>query len=116
MTPEQQRKILKAAAKACGISGSVMGSGDIIYEKNGVAIYWNPSTNSADTASMCAKLDINTFFYMTIPKVECSAEDAGDEQTIRYTVSHNGTQEGKEAAWRLAASMVAAKVGGYEDA
>jgi len=113
MTPDQQRKILEAAAKACGI--------DLNYDTFGQGPnadreynYWNPLIDSLDTASMCAKLDINTFFYLTIPRVECSAEDAGDEQLISYTVSHNGTPEGKEAAWRFAASMVAAAMSGHK--
>ena len=112
MTTDKKRASLEAAARACGLPKHVDGMG---FEQP-YPYKWNPINNSLDTASMCAKLDINTFFYLTIPQVECSAEDAGDEQTIRYTVSHNGTPEGKEAAWRLAATMVAAKVGGYEDA
>lgn len=123
MKPEQQRKILEAAAKACGFKKWRVLTSDLFQVSNNENwneafakwTGWNPLTTSADTASMCAKLDINTFFYLTIPRVECSAEDAGDEQTIRYTVGHNGTPEGKEAAWRLAASMVAAKVGGYSE-
>lgn len=107
MKPEQQRAILEAAAKACGISGSVMGSGDIIYEKNGVAIYWNPLTNSSDTASMCERLEIETLWGPA--GVFCI-----DGQLICADAKHDGTPEGKEAAWRLAASMVAAKVGGFE--
>lgn len=110
MKPEQQREILEAAAKVCGISGSIMGSSDIIYEKNGIAIYWNPLTNSADTARMCAKLDINTFFGTLF--VSCWTK----HDPLGFTQEHDGTDASKEAAWRLAASIVAAKVGGYEDA
>lgn len=119
MTTEQQRAILEAAAKACGVH--------LLWHERWGCFYnynkrheskdfqeWNPITNSSDTASMCAKLDINTFFYHSIKRVECWSDDHGDEQTIRHTTAHNGTDAGKEAAWRLAASIVAAKIGGYK--
>lgn len=108
MKPEQQRAILESAAKVCGISGSVMGSGDIIYENDGVAIYWNPIANSADTGWMCAKLNIN--YTWMCGYVECWKWDGPS-----IKIEHDDTDAGKEAAWRLAASVVAAKVGGYSE-
>lgn len=117
MTPEQQRAILEAAAKACGAHKI------LAYTDDGIVVQWspilrggqlwNPIYNSADTANMCAKLDINTFFYHSTKKVECWSDDHGDEQTTRHVTAYNGTSEGKLKAWMEAATMVAAKVGGY---
>ena len=119
MTTDKKRAILEAAAKACGYVFTFDFDNDLtgpcIIDNEGFPRQWDTIDNSSDAASMCIRLDINTFFYLTIKKVECSAEDAGNEQVIRYTVGHNGTPEGKEAAWRLAASMVGAKVGGYSE-
>lgn len=111
MTPEQQRAILEAAAKACGliIVGSTKYNLLIASEGCRQGYLWNSIANSADTASMCAKLDIDTIW--TDRTVICADDSREREQEVR----HDGTPEGKEAAWRLAASMVAAKVGGYTD-
>lgn len=106
MTPEQQRKILEAAAKACGITYLI--SGEVCDPEHG-NYYWNPITNSADTAGMCAKLEIDTFWWNG--EVECVVDGVEELEKAK----HDGTPEGKEAAWRLAASMVAAKIGGYEE-
>jgi hypothetical protein len=116
---ERKRKILEAAAKAMQDAGDKNFRNfyicdhavclELSHRRGAITGYWNPLTNSADTAAMCARLDINTCFYQNIAKVECSAEDAG------HVVKHDGTPEGKEAAWRLAATMVAAKIGGYVD-
>lgn len=113
-----QRKILEAAAKACRLSvlktaHSKHGLMVAIDENSIVHTLWNPLTNPADTAEMCAKLDINTFFYHSTKKVECWSDDHGDEQTTRHVTAYNGTSEGKLKAWMEAATMVAAKVGGY---
>ena len=110
MTPDQQRKILEAAAKACGliIVGSTKYNLLIASEGCRQGYLWNPIDSSTDTAAMCAKLDINTYWWPEY--VDCTT------QNISCDIPHNGTPEGKESAWRLAASMVAAKVGGYEDA
>lgn len=104
MTTEQQRKMLEAAAKACGYEYPHMLFGGRV---------WNPLANGLDTAEMCAKLDINTFYYLSLPKVECSAEDAGDEQVIRYTSGYANNPGEKLKAWMFAATMVAAKIGEY---
>lgn len=109
MTPEQQRKILEAVAKACGLI--IVGSTnyDLLIASEGCRLgyLWNPINNSADTASMCAKLDINTYWWPEY--VDCTT------QNISCDIPHDGTPEGKEAAWRLAASTVAAKIGEYAD-
>ena len=115
MKPDQQREILEAAAKACGISGSVMGSGDIIYEKNGVAIYWNPITNSADTAEMCAKLGVNSEWDLVSDAVIC---DVNWDDTCTYptvTSFFSNYANSRLKAWMYAATMCAAKIGGYTE-
>ena len=120
MTTDKQREILEAAAKACGavidksfnpsfFNGSVIPYGQlvVINEQGGHSL-WNPLINSADTASMCAKLDIN---HMSMDGyVKCWQ---WNKPPVR--IEHDGTDAGKEAAWRLAASMVAAKLGWYSD-
>lgn len=115
MTTEQQRKMLEAAAKACGFKKwRVLTSGlfQVSNNENWNEAFakwtgWNPLTNPHDTATMCAKLDINTYWWPEY--VDCTT------QNISCDIPHDGTPEGKEAAWRLAASMVAAKIGGYEN-
>ena len=117
MTTEQQRKMLECAAKACGlIVIGYQGDGLLIASDGCRSGYlWNPLSNPADTAEMCAKLDINTFFYHSTKKVECWSDDHGDEQTTRHVTAYNGTSEGKLKAWMEAATIVAAKIGGYEE-
>ena len=125
MSNEQEREILEAAARACGLNVNPMEIKNVTQQGDDRFIgllaedwprgWFNPLANPADTAEMCAKMDINSFFYLSIPRVECSAEDAGDEQTIRHTADHNGTTEEKVKAWMHAATMVAAKIGGYSE-
>lgn len=115
MTNEQQREMLECAAKACGITGvwqegfGICVIGDYLKDPGEQVKFWNPTTNPADTAEMCAKLEIDTIWTDTA--VLCADDSREREQEVR----HDGTDAGKEAAWRLAATMVAARVGGYED-
>ena len=115
MIPEQQRKIIEAAAKAYGIECEVecFPNGRCIGTNQYNEIVFDPLDNSADTASMCAKLHINTFWH--IHEVGCWANDYNCQEVIRHYEHHDDTDAGKEAAQRLAASMVAAKIGGYTD-
>ena len=111
MTPDKKRAILEAAARACGVEFKLAENNHVTgFTRSGVSqwIEWNPIDNSADTASMCARLNIDLIHYCG--SLECRI--AG----IKQGSLHDGTPDGKEAAWRLAASMVAAKVGGYTDA
>ncbi len=105
MTPDNKRAILEPAAKACGLPKHVDGMG---FEQP-YPDKWNHIDNSLDTSAMCAKLDIATTW--TDRAVICIDASYEREQEVR----HDSTQEGKEAAWRLAATTVAAKVGGYTD-
>lgn len=115
MTSEQQRAILEASAKACGIEYWVVKFSPrsapiekIHTTRGGETVEWNPITNSADTAGMCAKLNIN--YTWMCGYVECWKWNGPS-----IKIEHDDTDADKEAAWRLAASMVAAKVGGYTD-
>ena len=115
MTTEQQRKMLECAAKACGFKKwRVLTSGlfQVSNNENWNEAFaewtsWNPLTNPADTASMCAKLNIN--YTWMCGYVECWKWDGPS-----IKIEHDDTDAGKESAWRLAASMVAAKIGGMK--
>lgn len=119
MTPDKKRAILEAAAKACGIDFKLAENNHITgFIRSGVSqwIEWNPLTNSADTASMCARVGIDTEWEDDISIATCTKSNITtltDIIRLINTQEHDGTPEGKEVAWRLAATMVAAKLGGY---
>jgi len=52
-------ELVKCAAKAAGINGSLVGSGDVIYELGGNAYYWNPLNSGDDALRLAIRLDIN---------------------------------------------------------
>lgn len=95
-----EREMLEYAAKACD-RGLKWWNGD-----NG-KLKWNPLTNSADCAAMCAKLRISTNNFWE-QQVACLGQGMGFKAVIE---DHNNS---REAAWRYAATMVAAKVGGMK--
>lgn len=112
MTIEQQRKILEAAAKACGITLEREISGKkphrLIEHESGeghISVRWNPLTNPADTAKMCAELLIDTLW--TDDCVVCG----DDSRTYEAEVPLDNS---RLKAWMYAATMVAAKVGGMK--
>jgi hypothetical protein len=93
MKPED-KKLLEYAAKACGIEQTGY------FEVIGVQ-YVNGS------AAMCAKLEIDTYWLHTnwkVTSVECGVKQVLEEQLLK---DYND----REAAWRYAATMVAAKIG-----
>ena len=108
---------MEAAAKACGLrhvdySGmDYDGSGGLVLvNENGCHTRaWNPLTNSADCATMCAKLIIGTEWCAESNRVVCFSR--GRHRSSSFS-DHNND---REAAWRHAATMVAAKIGGYEE-
>lgn len=61
----------------------------------------------ADCAEMCAKLNIDW-------KHLCGATECSSGH-IKQRVNHNGSQEEKMKAWMYAATLVAARIGGYKD-
>lgn len=119
MTTDHQ-KILEAAAKACGLRKddspyNGVGAGNTGFDLLGNLVLdwddmevWNSLDDSADCAEMCAKLDINHMWFDEY--IKCWQ---WKKPPVR--IEHNGTDEDKKAAWRLAASIVAAKIGGYTD-
>jgi len=104
--------MLEAAAKACGIDG---------YYKDGYIFFidgcgeppddsawselWNPLTNPADTAEMCAKLEID--WMNTQTSVICG-DDSREYEEEAYLKSHDNS---RLKAWMFAATMCAAKIG-----
>lgn len=108
MTPDNKRAILEAAAKACGEKRSRN-----IHTGRLAKPAFNPIDNSLDTSAMCAVLDIDTYWFPKKNLVLCCRD--GARTRYQHDEKHDGTPEGKEAAQRLAASMVAAKTGGYTE-
>lgn len=53
------RELVESAAKAAGIKGYVLGGGDLIFEKDGNAVYWNPLTDDGDALRLAVKLRIS---------------------------------------------------------
>ena len=122
MTTEQQRKMLECAAKACGMWESrlpVASKADgAFYEyvkrtywKNGREHreYWGPLTNPGDTAEMCAKLGIGTRWYLLNDCVMCGPSY---DNVTAYFKDHDNS---RLKAWMFAATMYAAKIGGYTE-
>lgn len=117
MTPDQQRKTLEAAAKACGFKKwRVLTSGlfQVSNNENWNEAFakwtgWNPLTNSGDTAEMCAKLEID--WMNTQTSVICG-DDSREYEEEAYLKSHDNS---RLKAWMYAATMVAAKIGGYTE-
>ena len=116
MTAEQQRKMLEAAAKACGFKKwRVLTSGlfQVSNNENWNESFakwtgWNPLTNPADTAEMCAKLGIGTRWYLLNDCVVCGPSY---NNVTAYFKDHDNS---RLKAWMFAATIVAAKTQGYE--
>jgi hypothetical protein len=119
MSTEQQRKMMECAAKACGkvidksfnpsfFNGSVIPYEQlvVINEQGGHSL-WNPLTNPADCAEMCAKVGVDTAWFED--KVLC-APFVGYKSWAEFEDHDNSRMK----AWMYAATMVAAKIGGYE--
>lgn len=96
MTTEQQRKMLEAAAKACGYEYPHMLFGGRV---------WNPLTNPADTAEMCAELGIGTRWYLFDDFVVCGPS------YNNVTAYFKDYDNSRLKAWMYAATMVATKIG-----
>ena len=114
MKPEQQRAILEAAAKACGFKKwRVLTSGlfQVSNNENWNEAFakwtgWNPITNPADCAEMCAKLEINQFHWP-----DAAACDTQRPSRIGAEASLKDHDNSRLKAWMFAATMVAAKIG-----
>ena len=112
MTPEQQRKMLEAAAKACGPEYQYDELEHCWYKETDDDYFgnpeWNPLTNPADTAEMCAKLEIDTRWFYN--GVEC-----GDFEEDPSPVLFKDHDNSRMKAWMYAATMCAAKIEGYTE-
>ena len=105
-----EREMLEYAANACGCELDWYPSTrcDLVTKRSVgevVKLDWNPLTNSADCAAMCAKLRIDTLW--TDDCVVCGDDSRTYESEIPL-------DDDPEAAWRYAATMVAAKIGGMK--
>lgn len=110
MTTEQQRKMLECAAKACGliVRFSTMANGDVSgpwVNNSG----WNPLLYPADTAEMCARLEIDTRWHMGREAVECIHKQDAWPAYCAFAKDHDNS---RMKAWMFAATMVAAKTQG----
>ena len=101
-----EREMLEFAAKSCGIMPRGMATGSS-------APAWNPKDNSADCAAMCAKLEITCLWVSREKRVTCSAFS---KQVSNVKALYKDHDNSRLKAWMFAATMVAAKIGGYEDA
>ena len=101
------REMLEFAAKACGID---LGYWSETYNAFWCGEYWNPIHSSADCAAMCAKMGISARYLLRVGRVECFTDY--DTIEVSYFSDHNND---REAAWRFAATMVAAKIGGMKN-
>ena len=109
MTPDQQRKILEAAAKACEHKiWDWYDEGPYLSESSDSL--WNPLTKSADTAEMCAKLEINHEHHSDY--IQCLWAPQETYHVITMLKDHDNS---RLKAWMYAATMVAAKTQGYEE-
>lgn len=106
MKPEEF-KLLELAAKACRIDYKISENNPTVFirhAENFGWIEWNPLTNSCDCAAMCAKLEIDTTWEEE--SIICSVRMF---LNATWFEDHNND---RESAWRYAATMVAAKIGG----
>jgi len=110
MTIEQQRKMLECAAKSCGVELDEETREPFTRDDDGW-YWWNPLTNPADTAVMCAKLDIGTEFHSALGFVVC--RKSIELSSVNFYKDHDNS---RLKAWMFAATMCAAKTQGYEDA
>jgi len=110
MTTEQERKMLEAAAKACGVTLEREISGKkphrLIEHESGegrISVPWNPLTNPADTAEMCAELGIDW-----INSVDSVISVSAEYDCEAFLKDHDNS---RMKALMYAATMVAAKIG-----
>ena len=114
MTPEQHRKMLECAAKACGVELDEETREPFTRDDDGW-YWWNPLTNPADTAVMCAKLLIDTCFYLQLGRVTCDFYYGTDNIRDRVRVEFKDHDNSRLKAWMYAATTCAAKTQGYEE-
>ncbi len=110
MTPEQQRKMLECAAKACGYEILDWYGERYTAHDGEKLIAFNPLTNPADTAEMCAELGIGTEFHSALGFVVC--RKSIELSSVNFYKDHDNS---RLKAWMYAATMCAAKTQRYEE-
>ncbi len=113
MTTEQQRKMLECAAKACGYEIFDWYGERYTAHDGEKLIAFNPLTNPAYTAEMCAKLGIDTCFYLQLSRVTCDFYSGNDH--IRVRVEFKDHDNSRMKAWMFAATLVEAKTQRYSE-
>ena len=111
MTTEQQRKMLEAAAKACGFECEIeqFSNGRCCGTNQYNEIVFDPCASAIDTAEMCAKLEIDTVWAEE--HVVCHVGSEMLYEAIELYEDHDNYHL---KAWMHAATMVAAKIGGMK--
>ena len=117
MTTEQERKMLEAAAKACGAHAIIGATDDGVFAQwspilRGARL-WNPLTNPGDTAEMCAKLNIDWLNKRDWVLCRTTTSHGYVVKTDAQKIENHDNSRLK--AWMYAATMVAAKIGGYTE-
>jgi len=110
MTTEQKRKMLEAAAKACGVAYKEFNSypiGLTIWESDDALHLWNPFYSSSDCAEMCAELEIDW-----LNNWESVVAKQSQEVWVRASIKDHDNS--RLRAWMFAATTCAAKTQGYE--
>ena len=110
MSTEQQRKILEVAAKACGLTYLMTGEVCDLEQGN---YHWNPLTNPADTAEMCAKLEIDWLNKREWVVCRTTTDHGYVVKTDAQKIEDHDNSRLK--AWMYATTMAAAKIGGYNE-
>ncbi len=101
MSTEQQRKMLEAATKACGYEIFDWYGERYTAHDGEKLIAFNPLTNPADTAEMCAKLGIDW-----INSVDSVISVSAEYDCEAFLKDHDNS---RLKAWMYAATMCAAK-------
>ena len=114
------RELLEFAAKAADMpKGAVMGSGDYLYEKGSVAIYWSPLNDDGDAMRLAVKLNIAIVPYPIYeqPKHSVIAKQYKDSRAIYRGEPTNSIEEielyndDPHSATRRAIVRAAAEIG-----
>ena len=111
MISDKQRLILEAAAKACGINIYGWADGKAYVRADGDEYEWNPLTSPADCAEMCAELFIDVRFYKDLTYLACGVRGTNNHISIEIKDHDNS----RVKAWMAAATIVAARIGGYKE-
>ena len=115
MSTEQQRKMMECAAKACGYEILDWYGERYTAHDGEKLIAFNPLTNPGDTAEMCAKLLIDTCFYLQLGRFNCDFYYGTDNIRDRVRVEFKDHDNSRLKAWMYAATTCAAKTQGYEE-